>query len=250
MPKRILILGGTPEATRLAERLADQEEIAPILSLAGRTRNPRVPDVALRKGGFGGADKLTEYLRSESIDAVVDATHPFAELMARNAAEAANEAGCPRLKLLRPGWEETPGDNWLKANDSAEAARLIPENGRVLLTVGHKEVAPFTVRADAWYLVRLIEAPQEPLPLPKHEILLARGPFELSAERQLIADKRITCLVTKNSGGMGMNAKLVAARGAGITVIMIDRPAPPPGPLVSGVEEAIDWIDTTLIRNS
>jgi len=250
MPKRVLILGGTPEATALAERLAKRNEIEPVLSLAGRTKNPRVPDVALRQGGFGGAEGLAAYLRSESIDALVDATHPFAAIMAGNAAVAEKEADCPRLKLLRPAWEKTSEDSWLKANDSTDAARLIPEGARVLLTVGHKEVAPFSTRADAWYLVRLIEAPPKPLPLPNHDVLLARGPFGLAEERRLIADKRIDCLVTKNSGGAGMESKLLAARDAAISVIMIERPIPPAGPLVSSVEDAIDWLETVLTRNS
>src|SRR6185369_15683930 len=101
---RVLILGGTQEAFRLAEHLADAAGIEIISSLAGRTREPRIPKGDVRTGGFGGAEGLTRYLREQRITHLVNATHPFAERISANAIAAAEAAGIPLMRLLRPAW--------------------------------------------------------------------------------------------------------------------------------------------------
>src|SRR5258708_10386944 len=108
--RRILILGGTTEARRLAERLAGRSDLAVTLSLAGRTANPVAQPVPVRIGGFGGAEGLAAHLVAERIDALIDATHPYAAIIAANAARAALSAGLPLLALRRPAWVAVPGD--------------------------------------------------------------------------------------------------------------------------------------------
>ena len=76
----------------------------------------------MRIGGFGGVEALADYLRHQGIDMLVDATHPFAAIMANNAAEACAAAAVPRLKLLRPAWQMEPGDRWIEVSTAAEAA--------------------------------------------------------------------------------------------------------------------------------
>ena len=92
---RVLILGGTTEARRLAERLAGRSDLAVTLSLAGRTAAPAAQPVPVRIGGFGGAQGLADYLSAERIDALIDATHPYAAVISANAAAAAAAAGVP-----------------------------------------------------------------------------------------------------------------------------------------------------------
>src|SRR6202044_3247351 len=85
---RLLILGGTSEASALARRLADEPDVAAILSLAGGTANPAPAPIPQRIGGFGGAEGLAAFLARERIGAVIDATHPFASRMSANAVAA------------------------------------------------------------------------------------------------------------------------------------------------------------------
>ncbi|HVV18177.1 MAG TPA: precorrin-6A/cobalt-precorrin-6A reductase, partial [Pseudonocardiaceae bacterium] len=108
---RVLLLGGTGEARRLADRLV-ADGVAVVSSLAGRVHTPLLPVGEVRVGGFGGAAGLADWLRAERVDAVVDATHPFAAAITANAARAAADAATPFVVLRRPGWRSRPGDDW------------------------------------------------------------------------------------------------------------------------------------------
>ena len=107
---RVLILGGSTEASALARALAADARFAPVLSLAGRTKSPAPAGVPQRVGGFGGVDGLVDALRG--FDALVDATHPFAAGMQAIALAAAARSGVPRLGIARPAWSAQPGDRW------------------------------------------------------------------------------------------------------------------------------------------
>ena len=131
----ILILGGTAEARELAAELA-AAWIPVTSSLAGRVSRPRMPAGEVRIGGFGGPDGLADWLGEHTIQAVVDATHPFAQRISASAATACAAAGVPLVRLERPAWTERPGDRWHRVPDLAAAAVLVPALGtRVLLTV-------------------------------------------------------------------------------------------------------------------
>lgn len=239
---KVLILGGTEEARRLAEAAALRFEV--VVSLAGRTRAPQASPGRVRIGGFGGARGLAQFLADERIEAVVDATHPFAARISAHAYDACLNLSLPRLQLMRPPWRPHAGDAWLSVGDAAAAAAVLPRIGRTaFLTVGRQELAAFAEVSGVRFVVRLIEPPPEPLPLPEAEVVIGRPPFTQEAERALIAAHGIDVLVSKNSGGTATIAKLQAARAAKIKMVMIDRPPPEPGPQVETVEQALAWLD-------
>ena len=238
----ILLLGGTAEASALARRIAEDSRFDGTLSLAGVTRAPKPSPLAMRTGGFGGADGLAAWLRQHNIDALIDATHPFAAAMSVNAAAAATAASVPAIALLRPAWREQPGDRWIRVPDMASAAAALGTAAQtVFLTVGRKDLAPFRAASQHRYIVRSVDPPPPDL-LPEGALFIAaRGPFALEDEERLLGEYRIETLVTKNSGGTETAAKLAAARRGGLPVVMIDRP-PAAGPAVPTVEEAWEWL--------
>lgn len=241
--RHVLILGGTCEAAALAGRLHAADDYHPVSSLAGRTGNPRPLPGEVRIGGFGGVEGLAEFLSSRRIDMVIDATHPFAATMSRNAAAACDRIGLPRLRLERPPWVQQANDRWIEAEDVHAAARALPSDARrVFLSIGRQELAPFAARPEIHYLVRMIEPATKPPPLPRHELVLGRGPFHAEAEQGLLVRHRIEFVVSKNSGGDATYAKILAARHLGLPVIMIKRPEPPVGPCVETVEAALGWL--------
>lgn len=241
---KVLILGGSGESSALSDLIADDPRFDATLSIAGRTRSPRIPRIGFRSGGFGGVDGLAEYLRGNAVDVVVDATHPFAEQMSAHARRAAERLGLPLLRVDRPAWNAAPGDAWTEVPDleaAADALGAAPR--RVFLTTGQKELRPFAARPQHWYLIRSVEPPPTAALPPQAEILTARGPFAEPDERRLMAEHRIAVLVTKNSGGTAAAAKLDAARALGIPVILVARPPADAGPdMVADAPAAAAWL--------
>ncbi|MEU4999885.1 cobalt-precorrin-6A reductase [Streptomyces sp. NPDC021622] len=237
----VLVLGGTAEARALAARLATRPDVRVTTSLAGRVARPAALEGDVRVGGFGGVDGLAAWLREHRVDAVVDATHPFAATISEHAVRAAAATGVPAVLLRRPGWRPAPGDHWHDAGSLAEAAALLPSLGRrVFLTTGRLGLAAFAEPslAELHFLVRSVEPPEPPL--PHHtEILLDRGPYTVEGETALLREHRIDVLVTKDSGGAATAAKLTAARTLSVPVLIVRRPPAPEGarelPDVAGV---------------
>jgi precorrin-6A/cobalt-precorrin-6A reductase len=253
--RNLLLLGGTGEALRLARELHGHGRVRCISSLAGRTEVPQKPPGDLRIGGFGGVEGLTDYLSTEKIDLVLDATHPFAAQMARHAHEACKLLGIPRAKLVRPAWVAAPGDRWSMMPSIAAAAvflRFHPAQ-RIFLTLGRQDLGAFVPLGDQdnphgiarWFLTRSVDPPGEGSALPKGELLLARGPFTPDDEKALMQQHRIDLLVTRNSGGLA--AKIAAAAELHIPVLMIERPPLPPGELLDSVGGALSWINLNAV---
>ncbi len=243
---RVLVLGGSTEASAVARRLAARGADV-TTSFAGRTRERVQPPGSVRVGGFGGIDGLARYLRSERIDLLVDATHPFAAQMPHHAAAACAQTGVPGVRVLRPPWRATDGDEWHPVHDLDEAARSLEARGakRVFLTTGRQTLRPFARLHDVWFLVRAIEAPEHDVP-PNAQVVLGRGPFDEDDEHALMVEHAIDTVVAKNSGGDATVAKLRAARRLGLPVVMVERPAQPPVTVVESVDEAMAWVDAQL----
>jgi precorrin-6A/cobalt-precorrin-6A reductase len=236
---RVLLLGGTAEARALAKTLHPEVDI--ISSLAGRVPDPALPIGPVRIGGFGGVDGLRRWLRDEHIDAVVDATHPFAATMTAHAAEACAALRLPHLVLARPAWAPS---NAIVVESDAEAAEAVAKQqySRVFLTTGRSSVQAFAA-SDAWFLIRAVTAPDAGSLPRHHQLLLSRGPYRYDGELSLLREHRIDALVTKNSGGDMTRAKLDAAAALDIPVVMVARPQLPAGvAAVDTVEEAAEWV--------
>lgn len=239
---RVLILGGTGDARRLAA-LAARAGLEVVSSLAGRTRAPRLPEGDVRVGGFGGVEGLAAYLVDERVDLLVDATHPYADVISAHAAEAATRAGVPSLRLDRPAWSEVPGDRWTHVASVDAAAAMLPSLGRrAFLAIGRQELAAFARLEGVWCLVRMIEPLEADTATPPGEAIYDRGPFTEAGERALMLAHRIDVLVTRNSGGDDTSAKIAAARALGIPVVMVSRPEAVEGDTVATPEAALDWL--------
>ncbi|SIO32506.1 precorrin-6A reductase [Rhodovulum sp. ES.010] len=242
MRPNLLILGGTTEATALAQAAA-AEGIDATLSFAGRVERPKPQPIPVRIGGFGGVDGLVSFLTAQRISHVVDATHPFAAQMSRNAVAACRATGVPLVALTRPPWTPQPGDDWQHVPDIAGAvAELAGSPRRVMLAVGRMHLDVFAAQAQHFYLLRLVDPPDGPIPLPNHQAVVSRGPFTEAGDRALMREHRIDLVVSKNAGGTGARAKIDAARALGLPVLMIDRPALPARREASTPAEVLDWL--------
>jgi len=243
MSPKLLILAGTTEATAFARATAERG-LSGTVSFAGRVERPLRQPLPQRVGGFGGADGLATYLRAERITHVIDATHPFAAQMSWNAVAGCAKAGVPLVALTRPPWRPQEGDQWQHVHDIAGAVAALdrpPTN--VMLAVGRMHLAEFAPQPQHRYLLRLVDPPASPLPLPDTHVVVDRGPFDKAADQALMLEHRIELVVSKNAGGTGAYAKIAAARSLGLPVIMIARPTQPERREVETVDAVFDWLD-------
>lgn len=242
MAPNLLILAGTTEATALARAVAERGMTGTV-SFAGRVERPLRQPLPQRVGGFGGTAGLSQYLRDNHVTHVIDATHPFAVQMSRNAVEACMTARVPLIALTRPEWQAQAGDRWQRVPDIAGAvAALDRPRAHIMLAVGRMHLADFAPNPQHRYLLRLVDPPKDPLPFPDAQVIVDRGPFDEASDRALMAQHGIELVVSKNSGGTGAYAKIAAARALGLSVVMIDRLAPPLRTEVHEIDAVFDWI--------
>lgn len=219
----MLILGGTAEAMALAEQLVARGDVTVVTSLAGRTTNPVLPPGEVRIGGFGGAEGLAAYIRANGITRLIDATHPFARRISENAIKAAAETGIAIEHLVRPGWERQREDCWQEVSSLEEAARILPPRATVFLALGRQYLDAFVARSDCRFVIRMVDAPAEPLPFAGHVLILGKPSADPVREAELFAAHGVTHLVCRNSGGASGYGKIAAAREMGLPVVMVSR---------------------------
>lgn len=218
---RLLLLGGTGDALRLARCLGPSH----IYSLAGLGRVPADLNCQVRVGGFGGAQGLAAFIAAERIDLLVDATHPYAAQISSNAARAAEQAGIPCWALQRPAWQAGSGDDWREVDDWAELIGALSGFQRPFFTLGREPLAHLhEIPEHQHWTVRCLDA--QP-PVARAEIIGDRGPFDLQSERQLFQRLNCDVLVSKNSGGASTEPKLQVARERGLPVLLLRRPMLP-----------------------
>jgi precorrin-6A/cobalt-precorrin-6A reductase len=233
--KRVLLLGGTGDGLAIARRLAPEH----IYSLAGLGRIPDDLACVVRVGGFGGVAGLTAFLLSESLDLVIDATHPYAAQMSRNASAASVSAGIPCWAVRRAPWQPQPGDDWRDVANWAELIDAIARFQLPLWTLGREPLAHIEeIPPSQHWTIRCLETHAGN---DHATIIAARGPFTLEGERALFDNRRIDVLISKNSGGHATEAKLEAARERGIPVVMLGRP------LLPTVDREFADIDSLLV---
>jgi precorrin-6A/cobalt-precorrin-6A reductase len=248
---RVLILGGTTEASELTRLVAADPRYEATISLAGRTTNPKMQPIRTRIGGFGGVDGLIAWLKQDATQAVIDATHPYADQISSNAVAACARLAMPLASVVRPAWEPEPGDKWLPvASAEAAADALGPKPRRAFLTLGRLELGAFVNAPHHHYIARTIEPPGEIALPPNIRLVFGRGPFDREAEAAFLARENIDMLVSKNSGGTATYPKIEAARRLGIPVVMIARPHKPCGHAVENAEAAMIWLEQRLAHRT
>ncbi|RCL00835.1 MAG: precorrin-6A/cobalt-precorrin-6A reductase [Candidatus Tokpelaia sp. JSC188] len=235
--KRVLLLGGTNEGYILAKQLTDIS-VNIITSLAGRTKNPRLPTGSVRIGGFGGVEGLANYLREKNIRLVIDVTHPFANRITENAIIACNKIKVPLIQLERLPWQQMIGDRWIETATLEKAAEIIPQNARVFLAIGRQHLATFSYRYDISFVARLLELPEK-MPLFKKLKIIQGKPSNKEDESRFLIKNKIDCIVCRNSGGQASYGKIIAAREIGLDIFMVSRKLPNKTAIATSIEEVV-----------
>ncbi|KAF1006971.1 MAG: cobalt-precorrin-6A reductase [Burkholderia sp.] len=218
---RVLLLGGTGEALKLAQTLAATD----VYSLAGLGRVPADLACAVRVGGFGGAEGLAAWLREVDIGLVIDATHPYAARISANAAQACSATRTSLWALRRAAWKPRETDDWCMVSDWNSMMMVLAPYRRPFFTLGREPLAHLDeIPPHQHWGIRCLDLHPGNA---RARVIVARGPFALEDERALFASLGVDVLVSKMSGGVATEAKLEVARERHLPVLMIERPVLP-----------------------
>lgn len=241
-----LVLGDARPAQDLAMLL--QEAGIPVICALFGDEHPRlpVPPIELIAGGFGGPEGLVAFLRERHVRGIVDASHPFAAEITRDAVTAARTVGVPLVRLLPPAWEAQRWPSaWRWVADEVAAKRAVGRLGgtRPFLSLGRESLRGFADWDDRYVLARVYAPPAWPVPA-RWEVIRSSGrPHTYPEELVLLSSRRIDVMVTQDTGGPLDEAKLRVAERLGIFVVMIRRPALPDGlRVVQTVDAARAWV--------
>ncbi|QDC11575.1 cobalt-precorrin-6A reductase [Oceanicola sp. D3] len=241
--KKILLLAGSGESRALGQALAWRDDFDVDIRLARQMRGRDFP-VPATLGGFGGDEGFRRYLEETQPDAVVDATHPYAEAVSLRTARIAGDLGLPLLHFERPPWEARPGDDWVEIAAPEACSALIPQNACVFLGTGRAGLERFACLEGRRVICRQLDMADGPFPFEGGEFLLSVPPFTAQAEMKLFQRLGVDWLVVKNAGGEGARPKLDAARAMGLPVAMLARPPKAEGVTrVETLEAAMGWAE-------
>ena len=242
----VLLLAGSAEARLLAAKIAGMQDVKVTSSLAGATRNPATLAGKMRIGHFGGRDGFADYLRQNSVDVVIDATHPFAAKMSETAAGVCAALGVSHLQVMRPPWTPDSGDRWTIVENECAVAGVVPVGSVAFLATGRGTLERYSNMTGRRLICRQIDPPETDFPFENGAFLVGQGPFSIGHEEALFKNLNVDWLVVKNSGGDASRSKLNAARRLGLPVAMIKRPPPLECARVKTVAEALIWLNERI----
>ena len=258
--KEILIFAGTTEGRELSEHLA-VAGIAHTLCVAteyGEIVLQENPLVKVHKGRMN-QEEMKRYIQTGDFGAVVDATHPYAEVVTQNIKNAMQDMDIPYLRLKRESNVTSSYEKIHYFKDSVSCAKALEKtDGNILLTTGSKELsifAKFIDRKERLYVRVLpgIESLQLCMDcgIVGKQILALQGPFTTQMNEAMFRQYQIKCLVTKESGNAGgYQEKLDAAQNLGIPVFAIGCPAEQEGYTFEEVCEQLEMISGQRIKKN
>jgi len=258
--KEILIFAGTTEGRELSEYLA-VAGIAHTLCVAteyGEIVLKEHPLVKVHKGRMN-QEEIEVYIKAGNFGAVVDATHPYAEVVTQNIKNAMQDMDIPYLRLKRESNVTSSYEKIHYFKDSVSCAKALEKtDGNILLTTGSKELsvfAKFIDRKERLYVRVLpgIESLQLCMDcgIAGKQILALQGPFTTQMNEAMFRQYQIKCLVTKESGNAGgYQEKLDAAQNLGVPVFTIGCPAEQEGYTFEEVCEQLEMISGQRIKKN
>lgn len=229
----ILVLAGTRDGRELAAELAGAgyRVITSVVTSYGRLL---AGDTLSVTTGPMDASGLMAFIRYKGIKLVVDATHPYAAEISRNAMMVCGQLGIVYLRYERPP-AKLPDYEYLHiVSDASAAARTAAKLGRVIfLTTGTRTLASFKTEPllrDCRLIARVLPdtkvlAECFTLGFTPGDLVAMQGPFSHQLNVALFSEFNSEVVVTKNSGQIGgSDSKFSAAMELGLQLIVIDRP--------------------------
>ncbi len=250
----ILLLGGTSDSVEILKLLVD-EAFPVIFSMATQTPMdlPASRLITLRRGAMDEAE-MENSIASDKIDVLIDATHPYAAEVTRNARRVSLKTGVRYFRLTRKP-VVTSSSGIILAKDHADAAlKALQLGGTILATIGIRNLGVYASMCNgsgSKLIVRALPTVDslkvlKGLGIPVENTITGQGPFSYEDNVRAIRQFGVRTLITKDSGTRGgTEEKIRAAQDEGCNVIVVQRPSsddvagsfPEPQALVKAVKD-------------
>lgn len=238
------IIAGTSEARELIERLSrlDVHIYASVATDYGESLLGSYPNLTIIRKRME-YDEMLEFLTQHRPSCVIDATHPYAQIVTQNISRACIASGTEFMRLYRG--ETACGDGIVHVDSIAAAAEYLQHTeGQIFLSTGSKDLQAFTKipnyqeRIHARILPMLDGLSKAiELGFSPSKIICMQGPFSKELNQAMLKSTNARYLITKSTGNSGGFAeKLDAAAELGIQVVVVGRP-----PDVDGLELELIW---------
>lgn len=230
--KKVLVFAGTTEGRELAELLADSNikcSVCVATDYALELMNDKRLDVNC---GRLTEEEMEVLMRDGKFDVVVDATHPYAQIVSQNVRQAADMESISLIRLRRSTESAEEGFVSFKTHEEC-SAWLSFQTGNILLTTGSKDLGSYakneTIKNHLF--VRVLPG-EESIRLctangiTGRQIIAMQGPFSAQMNECILREYSIDWMVTKISGHAGgFEEKVEAAKKAGVGVCAILPPS-------------------------
>jgi precorrin-6A/cobalt-precorrin-6A reductase len=231
----IFVLAGTKDGREIAAEIASLGYPVVVSVVSDYGRNLVQEDTLTVSAGPLDAAGLSDLIRQRRIRVVIDASHPYAAGVSRNALTACQACGINYLRYERPAVPLPSYDRLHVVADTAAAAKVAASLGKVLfLTTGSRMLKVFKnepLLSNHRLIARVLPEPgvlAECLALgfTPRDIVALQGPFSHELNMALFKEYGSEVVVTKNSGKVGgSDSKFSAALALGLELVVIDRPA-------------------------
>ncbi len=240
----ILILGGTSDSLKIAEALKVKKSdfYLSVVSDYGEKLARQVTDQVIK--GRLSIEELQNFITNHHIQLVLDATHPFAVEVSKNAMAACRESTCRYLRFERPS--QVPEDVIAVTSVEAACQEARKYEGKIYLTTGSKTLPHFVELLPIQRLIaRVLPTAEvlqltETLGLQADQIEGLKGPFSEELNYALLAENQAAVMITKESGQAGgFLEKVAACKKLQIPCIVITREKLAYPQVAATVEQAV-----------
>ncbi len=244
MHMKVLVFSGTTEGREISQFLADKGVAvnACVATEYGNMVMPSDSRIEVRTGRLS-EEQILQMVPDYTF--VIDATHPYAELVTKNIKSACNSADVEYIRLLRPS---ISAGKVIEVNDTQEAVKYLNTvEGNILLTTGSKELEAFTgvSEYDTRIFARVLPSAEvvdkcNKLGFKGKALICMQGPFSYEMNTATLKQINAKYLVTKDTGSAGgFQEKISAAEDLGVTVILISRKTESGGLTISHLKTVI-----------
>lgn len=229
----VIIFAGTTEGRELSDYLAVHEipVLACVATEYGETLLKEGPYLKIHAGRMT-EEEMTALLLDQRAEMIVDATHPYAQVVSANIRAACQKAGAEYIRLIREASSLKTDQTVQVDSIDAAVAYLKGTEGKILATTGSKELYKYTEiphyreRVVARVLSTAdVAASCEALGFAGKNLICMQGPFTEAMNEAMLRQYDCRYLVTKETGQAGgYEEKVRAAQRAGAVLVLVGRP--------------------------